>query len=164
MGSMRRFFDARGFLEVSTPVWLPANAPEENIDAVPAGSGWLRTSPELAMKRLLAAGLPAIYQAGPCFRAGERGRFHRPEFALLEWYRAPATSADILDDAGVIWQTAELGKVDAGGGGTVAAYIAKHNVETVDIGVPVISMHAPYEMISKADLYTTHEAFVAFLK
>lgn len=64
----------------------------------------------------------------------------------------------------VIWQTAELGKVDAGGGGTVAMYIAKHNIETVDLGVPVISMHAPYEVISKADLYSTYEAFVAFLK
>ncbi len=64
----------------------------------------------------------------------------------------------------VIWQTAELGRVDAGGGGTVAMYIANHNIETVDLGVPVISMHAPYEVISKADIYTTHEAFLAFLK
>ena len=65
---------------------------------------------------------------------------------------------------GVIWQTAELGRVDAGGGGTVAQYIANHNIDTVDIGVPVISMHAPYEVVSKADVYSTHEAFVAFLK
>ena len=71
---------------------------------------------------------------------------------------------NLFNNAGVIWQTSELGKVDAGGGGTVAAFISKHNIETVDIGVPVISMHAPYETISKADLYTTHEAFVAFLK
>lgn len=67
-------------------------------------------------------------------------------------------------DNGVVWQTAELGKVDAGGGGTVAKYIAKMNVDTVDIGVPVISMHSPYEAVSKADLYSTYEAFVAFLK
>lgn len=64
----------------------------------------------------------------------------------------------------VLWQTSELGKVDVGGGGTVAAYLANMNIETVDVGVPVISMHAPWEVISKADLYTTHEAFVAFLK
>ncbi len=70
----------------------------------------------------------------------------------------------IFDDNGVIWQSAELGKVDAGGGGTVAKYIANHNIETVDIGVPVISMHAPYEVISKADLYSTYEAFSAFIK
>ena len=70
----------------------------------------------------------------------------------------------VFEENGVIWQTAELGKVDAGGGGTVAQYIAKHNIETVDIGVPVISMHAPYEVVSKADVYSTYTAFCAFIK
>ncbi|MBQ8583184.1 MAG: aminopeptidase [Clostridia bacterium] len=70
----------------------------------------------------------------------------------------------LFRDNGVIWQTAELGKVDAGGGGTVAMYIANHNIETVDLGVPVISMHAPYEVVSKADVYSTYEAFCAFVK
>ncbi len=70
----------------------------------------------------------------------------------------------LFADNCVIWQTAELGKVDAGGGGTVAMYIANHNIETVDLGVPVISMHAPYEVISKADLYSTYKAFRAFIK
>ncbi|MBE6542623.1 MAG: aminopeptidase [Ruminococcaceae bacterium] len=70
----------------------------------------------------------------------------------------------IFDDAGVIWQTAELGKVDMGGGGTVAKYIANRNVDTVDIGVPVLSMHAPFELISKADLFEAHRAFAAFCK
>ena len=64
----------------------------------------------------------------------------------------------------VVWQTGELGKVDAGGGGTVAKYIANHNIETVDLGVPVIAMHAPCEVISKVDLYETHRAFCAFCK
>ena len=70
----------------------------------------------------------------------------------------------LFADNGVVWQTAELGKVDIGGGGTVAMYISKLNIDTVDLGVPVISMHAPYEVISKADLYTTYEAFAAFCK
>lgn len=70
----------------------------------------------------------------------------------------------LFADNGVIWQTAELGKIDMGGGGTVAMYIANHNIETVDIGVPVISMHAPYEVVSKADVYSTYEAFCAFVK
>lgn len=70
----------------------------------------------------------------------------------------------IFDDAGVIWQTAELGKVDVGGGGTVAMYIANHNIDTVDIGVPVLSMHAPMEVIAKNDLYEAHKAFSAFCK
>ncbi len=69
-----------------------------------------------------------------------------------------------MADAGVIWQAGELGKNDQGGGGTVAKFIAKHNIETVDLGVPVIAMHAPYEIISKADLYTAHQAFEAFFK
>ncbi|MGI6201943.1 MAG: aminopeptidase [Eubacteriales bacterium] len=68
----------------------------------------------------------------------------------------------ILDKAGVVWQTGELGKVDQGGGGTVAGFVANRNIETVDLGVPVLSMHAPYELIAKTDLYMTYLAFRAF--
>jgi aspartyl aminopeptidase len=64
----------------------------------------------------------------------------------------------------VLWQTGELGKTDCGGGGTVAKYISKHNIETVDLGVPVISMHAPYEAVAKVDVYETYRAFRAFCK
>ena len=96
--AIRRFFRERGFLEVETPVVLPANAPEATIDAVPAGAGWLRTSPELHMKRLLAAGFENIFQPGPVARAGEHGRWHHPEFTLLEWYRANAGYLEILAD------------------------------------------------------------------
>jgi aspartyl aminopeptidase len=70
----------------------------------------------------------------------------------------------MLDDNGVLWQTAELGKVDQGGGGTVAAYIAELDVDTIDIGVPVLSMHAPFEVTSKIDIYSTYKAFCAFDK
>ena len=70
----------------------------------------------------------------------------------------------IFDDAGVVWQTAELGKVDQGGGGTVAMYIANHNIDTIDLGVPVLSMHAPFEIISKIDLYEAYLAHKAFNK
>jgi aspartyl aminopeptidase len=68
----------------------------------------------------------------------------------------------IFDDAGVVWQIGELGKVDAGGGGTVAMYVSGHNVDTVDLGVPVLSMHAPFEQISKADEYMMYKAVLAF--
>lgn len=68
----------------------------------------------------------------------------------------------IFAEQGILWQTGEMGKVDAGGGGTVAKYISKLNISAVDIGVPVLSMHAPFELISKADLYTAHLAFKAF--
>lgn len=69
---------------------------------------------------------------------------------------------DAFDKAGVIWQTGELGKIDIGGGGTVAMFIANLGIDTCDMGVPVLSMHAPYEVISKADLYSMHKAMVAF--
>ena len=72
--------------------------------------------------------------------------------------------AKIFNDGGVIWQTGELGKVDQGGGGTVAMYIANNNIDTVDLGVPVLSMHSPYELIAKADLYETYRAISAFIK
>ncbi len=70
----------------------------------------------------------------------------------------------IFDMRGVKWQTSELGRVDLGGGGTIAMYIANLNIDTVDLGVPVISMHAPYEVVSKADIYSTYEAFRAFIE
>lgn len=70
----------------------------------------------------------------------------------------------LFDENGVVWQTGELGKVDVGGGGTVAKYIAKMNIDTIDIGVAVVSMHAPYEVVSKADVYQNYLAFRAFMK
>lgn len=70
----------------------------------------------------------------------------------------------IFDDNKVVWQTAELGKIDAGGGGTIAYIIAKYGAEVVDCGVPVLSMHAPFEILSKADLYMAYKAYSAFYK
>ncbi len=96
--TIRAFFDARGFVEVETPVRIAAPAPEPHIDCPASGNWFLRASPELQMKKLLAAGLPRIYQIGPCFREGERGRRHAPEFTMLEWYRADADYNDIAAD------------------------------------------------------------------
>jgi len=70
----------------------------------------------------------------------------------------------ILDEKDVLWQTGELGKVDAGGGGTVAMYIANLDVDTVDLGVPVLSMHAPFEIVSKIDVYMAHRAFLSTIQ
>lgn len=97
--AIRAFFDARGFTEVETPVRIPAPAPEPHIDCPPSGNWFLRASPELQMKKLLAAGMERIYQIGPCFRAGEKGRRHSPEFTMLEWYRANADYSQIAADA-----------------------------------------------------------------
>ena len=68
----------------------------------------------------------------------------------------------ILDDNNVLWQTGELGKVDGGGGGTIAKFVANLNADVVDLGVPVLSMHAPFEVVSKIDVYETYKALFAF--
>ena len=68
----------------------------------------------------------------------------------------------IMEDAGVYWQAGELGAVDAGGGGTIAKFVAHMDVDTVDLGVPILSMHAPFELASKLDVYHTYKAFKAF--
>ena len=99
IAAIRRFFDDRGFVEVDTPVRVSAPAPEPFIDCPPvATGGFLRASPELQMKKLLAAGMELIYQIGPCFRDGEKGSRHNPEFTMIEWYRKGAGYEVIKDD------------------------------------------------------------------
>ncbi len=95
---------------------------------------------------------------GMCKFTGSRGKGGTSDASaeLVGWVRR------CLNSAGVVWQTCELGKVDAGGGGTVAKYMANHNIDTLDLGVGVLSMHAPYELIAKVDLYEAYRAFVAF--
>ena len=100
---LRAFFEAQGFVEVTTPVRIAAPAPEPHIDCPLAprpgtGAAFLRASPELQMKKLLAQGMERIYQIGPCFREGEFGARHHCEFTMLEWYRRGETAAAIRDD------------------------------------------------------------------
>ena len=70
---------------------------------------------------------------------------------------------DLLDKAGVIWQTGELGKIDEGGGGTVAKHLAEYGMDVVDMGAPILTMHSPFEISSKLDIFETYRAFKAFL-
>ncbi len=99
---------------------------------------------------------------GPCFNkfTGHRGKVGandaHPEF--IGWLRR------ILDDAGIPWQMSELGKVDAGGGGTVAKFLAVYGMDIIDVGAPVLSMHSPFELTTKADMYATTLAFREFFK
>jgi lysyl-tRNA synthetase class 2 len=84
--AIRDFLIDREYLEVETPSLVPSPIPEPHIDAVSCGDLYLHTSPEFCMKRLLAAGYQKIFQICKCFRSGERGSFHLPEFTMLEWY------------------------------------------------------------------------------
>ncbi len=70
----------------------------------------------------------------------------------------------LFDEENVVWQVGELGKVDIGGGGTVAQYLARYGMEVVDCGVAVLSMHSPFEIVSKADVYMAYRAYQAFME
>lgn len=100
------------------------------------------------------------YGVSICKYTGARGKSGSSDASaeFMGWVRK------ILDEGNVLWQTSELGKVDQGGGGTVAAYIAELDVDTIDVGVPVLSMHAPYEMTAKIDVYSAYRAFAVFCK
>ena len=95
--SIRLFFIHHGFLEIETPLRIPSPAPEEHIEAIPSDNWFLQTSPELCLKRLLAAGYQRIFQISKCFRAAERGSKHLPEFTMLEWYAAGFDYHQLMD-------------------------------------------------------------------
>ncbi len=96
--SIRAFFHSEGFVEVETPIRMKTPCMELHIDAEPSGNRWLRTSPELYHKKLLAQGAQKIFEIGKCFRQGERGDRHHPEYTMLEWYRAGGDYNVMLDD------------------------------------------------------------------
>ena len=96
--SIRSFFESKGFLEVETPQRIPANALEEHIEPYKSGDLYLHTSPEICMKRLLCRGHDKIFQICRCWRRGERGSKHVPEFTMLEWYRTNSTYVDLMTD------------------------------------------------------------------
>lgn len=97
--AVRDFFWERGFLEVETPLLIPANAPEEHINPIHALPSWqLQTSPELCMKRLLGAGHRNLFQISHCWRSDERGSRHLSEFTMLEWYRTGCDYRTLMND------------------------------------------------------------------
>ncbi len=128
IGLTREFFIGRGFLEVETPLRMPHVAPEPYIAPFESEKWFLSTSPELHMKRLLAAGYDRLFQISHCFRRGERGRWHNPEFTMLEWYRTGAGYQQIIGDTEelVITLTKRLGLGTA----------IKYRGQDIDISLP----------------------------
>lgn len=98
VGAVRSFFENNGFLEVDTPHRIPVPIPEAHIDVMQSGTWVLHPSPEICMKRMLAAGFDRIFQMCRCWRDGERGALHLPEFTMLEWYRADADYTVLMED------------------------------------------------------------------
>ena len=146
---MRDFFDARDFLEVETPVRIAGPAPEEYIDCIGADGKFLRPSPELEMKVLLANGYRKIYQFGPCFRADEHGWKHREEFTMLEYYIAGGNYVELRDFTTTLI-TGALKKL--------------LNSSTLTFHGQVIDLDAPAEVITVAEAferYTNMDMFEA---
>jgi elongation factor P--(R)-beta-lysine ligase len=136
LAALRRFFAERDFLEVETPLRVPSPGLELHLDAVAAGAGYLITSPEYQMKRLLAAGLERIYQVCKCFRAGEHGVHHASEFTMVEWYRGYAELDAIVRDTAEL--VAAVVRAVAGGPDAAlgAAPIARVAGRSIDVSPP----------------------------
>jgi lysyl-tRNA synthetase class 2 len=148
LAAIRGFFAERGFVEVETPAIVPSPGLDLHLDAfaVPGSAGptfvdatgYLITSPEYQMKRLLAGGMPRIYQLGRCFRRGEIGQRHNPEFTMLEWYRAFATVDEVVADTEALVRhvARALGAGDA-----------------LDVGGARVDLAAPFERLAVADAF-----------
>ena len=149
--AVRAFFEERGFLEVETPAIVPSPGLDLHLDAfaVPGSTGpsfaseigYLITSPEYQMKRLLAGGVPRAHQICRCFRQGEIGDRHNPEFTMLEWYRAFASVEEVIADTEALVRhvARALGSGD-----------------TLRIGGARVDLTAPFERLAVADAFARH--------
>ncbi|RPJ08080.1 MAG: EF-P lysine aminoacylase GenX, partial [Deltaproteobacteria bacterium] len=142
--AIRLFFIDHDYLEAETPHRIPAPAPEFYIDAIPSGDWFLHTSPELCMKRLLAAGYEKIFQICRCWRAGERGSLHIPEFTLLEWYRSDSDYRDLMVECEALIQS-------------VAAHSGMG--ESVPFHGRAINLSSPWERISVGEAFDRFARF-----
>lgn len=145
LAAMRDVFAARGFVEVETPALQVSPGLEPHLKAFTtllerpgdsAAPRFLHTSPEFAMKKLLVAGLPRIFQLAHCFRNGERGATHSPEFAMLEWYRAGVSYLDLVDDCEALLRAA---------GARLMTWQGR-----------ICDPHAPWERLTVAEAFSRH--------
>ena len=140
---IRQFFTQRGFLEVDTPLRQPLYIPESTIEPIPADGQYLQSSPEICMKRVLAAGATRIFQICRCFRKGERGRYHLEEFQMLEWYHRGEDYRQLMVDCEeLIGFLAERLTVSglAGGGGVFAG----------------VALHPPWPRLTVAEAFAEY--------
>ena len=150
--SIRSFFESADFIEVDTPVTLAAPAPEPHIEALATRiqtlggtqTRYLQTSPELAMKELMSAGLEKIYQIAPVFRDGDDSPVHCPEFRLLEWYRRGGTWLDMVADTEALVRH------------TVRASLG-HSV--VEVDGQKIDVDGPWRRVSVEEAFVRHAGF-----
>jgi lysyl-tRNA synthetase class 2 len=141
--AIRDFFIAQGFFEVETPHRIPAPTPESHIDAIPSGAWFLHTSPELCMKRMLAAGYEKIFQICRCWREGERGSQHVPEFTLLEWYHSGIDYLILMEECATLIQTV---------------------ASKVGLGERIIFHHQGIDLTSPWERIPVREAFYEYAK
>lgn len=134
----RIFFAERGYLEVDTPVRLPSLIPESYIVPFRSEDEFLQTSPELCMKRLIARGIPKLYQVCKCFREGERGTLHLPEFTMLEWYRSGVDYFDLMAECEDFFRQMAFACIEK----DVIFYDGNR-----------VSLHSPWERLTVADAF-----------
>jgi len=144
IGEIRSFFNEEGYLEVETPLRIPAPAPESHIDPIPSAAWFLHTSPELCMKRFLAAGYGRIFQICHCWRAEERGRLHLPEFTMLEWYRTETGYFGLMDECEALIRS-------------VGAAIGLK--ERLVYGGREISLQGPWERITVSEAFARYTPY-----
>jgi lysyl-tRNA synthetase class 2 len=150
--AVRGFFEEHDYLEVDTPLRVPVLAPEAWIEPELSGPHFLQTSPELCMKRLLAAGHSRLFQICHCFRKGERGRLHLPEFTMLEWYRTGADYLDLMDECEELLRTVVL---DCGSRPLFAGLAERFPLEMPGERLTVAEAFARYAECSVAEALAT---------
>jgi lysyl-tRNA synthetase class 2 len=137
--AVRGFFEERAFLEVETPAAVPSPGLDLHLDAFEVvGAGYLITSPEYQMKRLLSGGIPRCFQVCHCFRREEVGKRHNPEFTMLEWYRAFAGVEEVMADTEALVRRV-AGALGAG--------------STIDVDGARVDLAAPFERLPVADAF-----------
>ncbi len=150
--AIRLFFLKNRYIEVDTPVRLPVLLPEAEIYPFHSEDWWLQTSPELCMKRLLARGAPQLFQLCHCFRKGEIGRLHEPEFTLLEWYHAGWDFQDLMLECERFLQELAVACSD---------FPAVHDQETLDWNNHRISLSSPWIRVGVEEAFRKYAGMSA---